>query len=149
MDSLMESKMQNMVENPPRHRGLHLQNGKILNSALQLVLLPIRVGCGVVRKLRIHQQYVAEARSKTWRKIPISSMGERWEMLLQGSQLLSSTQKSSAEEESSTSILSAVPINGERGFRWPEKEMFLCEEVFKLVRSVINPRLVGSGQKSM
>lgn len=27
--------------------------------------------------------------------------------------------------------------------------MFLCEEVFKLVRSVIDPSLVGSGQKSM
>lgn len=76
-------------------------------------------------------------------------MGERWEMLLQGSQLLLPTQKSPAEEEGSTSSLPAVPINEESGFRWLEKEMFLCEEVFKLVRSVINPGLVGWGQKSM
>lgn len=70
-------------------------------------------------------------------------------MLLQGSQLPLSTQRSPAEEEGGTSVLSAVPINEEGGFRWPEKETFLCEEVFKPVRSVINPSLVGLGQKSM
>lgn len=70
-------------------------------------------------------------------------------MLLQGSQLLLSTQKSPAGEEGGTSTLSAVPINEGSGFKWPEKEMFLCEEVFKLVRSVINPSPVGWGQKSM
>lgn len=38
-------------------------------------------------------------------------------MLLQGSQLPLSTQRSPAEEEGGTSILSAVPINEEGGFR--------------------------------
>lgn len=70
-------------------------------------------------------------------------------MLPQGSQLLLSTQKSPAEEEGGTSSCSAAPVNEESGFRWPEKEMFLCEEDFELVRGVINASLVGWGQKSM
>lgn len=76
-------------------------------------------------------------------------MGERWEMLPQGSQLPLSTQKPPAEEEGGTSSLSAAPASEESGFRWPEEEMFLCEEDFELVRSVINASLVGWGQKSM
>lgn len=59
------------------------------------------------------------------------------------------TWKPPAEEEGGTSIPSVAPINMESGFTWPEKEVFLFEEVLKNVVNVINPSRVGSSQKSI